>query len=262
MCVIRIWLSRDPSKISTSCTRYFISLLLRHHRAGRAAAQIGKRRRFPRLDRFAIKLERSLECEEAMEYTKLGNTGMDVSRICLGCIDEVVLATKVHGKMHADRMAPGYRARRSCEINKSLKRLGTDYVDLYQIHRWDYQTPIEETIEALHDLVRAGKVRISVPPPCSRGSSERHCTSPRSMAGPASSTCRITSTSSTAKTSGSIYSSEPRVLICHRADQDAIGRSAARLSHLLRLSRRGRCWGDVPHLHSNLPGIAFANKNF
>jgi hypothetical protein len=56
--------------------------------------------------------------------------------------------------------------------------------------------------------------------------------------------------------------SKPRVLICHRADQDAIGRSAARLSNLLRLSRRGRCWGDVPHLHSNLPGIALANKNF
>lgn len=45
------------------------------------------------------------------------------------------------------------------EIDKSLKRLGTDYVDLYQIHRWDYDTPIEETLEALHDVVKAGKVR-------------------------------------------------------------------------------------------------------
>ena len=45
------------------------------------------------------------------------------------------------------------------EIDKSLKRLGTDYVDLYQIHRWDYQTPIEETMEALHDVVKAGKAR-------------------------------------------------------------------------------------------------------
>ena len=45
------------------------------------------------------------------------------------------------------------------EIDKSLKRLGTDYVDLYQIHRWDYNTPIEETMEALHDVVKAGKVR-------------------------------------------------------------------------------------------------------
>jgi aryl-alcohol dehydrogenase-like predicted oxidoreductase len=45
------------------------------------------------------------------------------------------------------------------EIDKSLKRLGTDYVDLYQIHRWDYNTPIEETMEALHDVVKAGKAR-------------------------------------------------------------------------------------------------------
>ena len=45
------------------------------------------------------------------------------------------------------------------EIDNSLKRLGTDYVDLYQIHRWDYGTPIEETMEALHDIVKAGKVR-------------------------------------------------------------------------------------------------------
>jgi len=154
-----------------------------------------------------------------MEYTKLGNTGMDVSRICLGCMgfgdaehwihtwvlneensrpiikkalelginffdtanvysigkseeilgralkdlanrDEVVIATKVHGKMHDGPNGAGL-SRKSIlsEIDKSLKRLGTDYVDLYQIHRWDYQTPIEETMEALHDVVRAGKAR-------------------------------------------------------------------------------------------------------
>src|ERR1700746_1164442 len=46
-----------------------------------------------------------------------------------------------------------------CEIDASLRRLGTDYVDLYQIHRWDYETPIEETLEALHDAVKAGKAR-------------------------------------------------------------------------------------------------------
>src|ERR687883_286177 len=158
--------------------------------------------------------------EEAhMDYTKLGNTGMDVSRICLGCMgfgdaerwihkwvldednsrpiiqkalelginffdtanvyslgtseeilgralkdfanrDEVVIATKVHGKMHEGPNGAGLsRKAILSEIDNSLKRLGTDYVDLYQIHRWDYQTPIEETMEALHDVVRAGKAR-------------------------------------------------------------------------------------------------------
>ena len=155
-----------------------------------------------------------------MEYVKLGNTGMDISRICLGCMsfgdaerwpthpwvlneeesrliikkalelginffdtanvysigrseeiigkalkdfakrDEVVLATKVHGKMHEGPNGSGL-SRKSImsEIDKSLKRLNTDYVDLYIIHRWDYNTPIEETMEALHDIVKAGKAR-------------------------------------------------------------------------------------------------------
>src|ERR1700724_2561926 len=154
-----------------------------------------------------------------MEYTKLGNSGVDVSRICLGCMgfgdaergvhkwvlneensrpiikkaldlginffdtanvysigkseeilghalkdfanrDEVVIATKVHGKMHDGPNGAGLsRKAILSEIDKSLKRLGTDYVDLYQIHRWDYQTPIEETMAALHEVVRAGKAR-------------------------------------------------------------------------------------------------------
>ncbi len=154
-----------------------------------------------------------------MDYTKLGNTGMDVSRICLGCMgfgdaerwvhkwvlnednsrpiikkaldlginffdtaniysigtseqilgralrdfaqrDEVVIATKVHGKMH-DGPNGGGLSRKAIlsEIDKSLTRLETDYVDLYQIHRWDDHTPIEETMEALHDVVKAGKAR-------------------------------------------------------------------------------------------------------
>ncbi|WP_127593004.1 aldo/keto reductase [Paenibacillus lautus] len=154
-----------------------------------------------------------------MEYVKLGNTGLDVSRICLGCMgfgvaerwihqwvlneensrpiikkalelginffdtanvysdgtseeivgralkdyanrDEIVLATKVHFRMHEGPNGMGL-SRKSImsEIDKSLKRLGTDYVDLYQIHRWDYDTPIEETMEALHDVVKAGKAR-------------------------------------------------------------------------------------------------------
>jgi aryl-alcohol dehydrogenase-like predicted oxidoreductase len=74
--------------------------------------------------------------------------------------DEVVIATKVHGKMHDGPNGAGLsRKAILSEIDHSLKRLGTDYVDLYQIHRWDYQTPIEETMEALHDVVRAGKAR-------------------------------------------------------------------------------------------------------
>jgi aryl-alcohol dehydrogenase-like predicted oxidoreductase len=154
-----------------------------------------------------------------MDYTKLGNTGLDVSRICLGCMgfgdperwihqwvlkeddsrpiirkaldlgitffdtanvyslgtseeilgralkdyanrDEVAIATKVHGRMHEGPNGAGLsRKAILSEIDKSLNRLGTDYVDLYIIHRWDYETPIEETMEALHDVVRAGKAR-------------------------------------------------------------------------------------------------------
>ncbi|MGN6715253.1 Predicted oxidoreductase [Anaerocolumna jejuensis DSM 15929] len=154
-----------------------------------------------------------------MEYVKLGNTGMDVSRICLGCMsfgdpgswihqwvlkeeesreiikraldlginffdtanvyslgkseeilgralkdygnrEEIVIATKVHGKMSEGPNGGGLSRKEIFnEIDKSLKRLGTDYVDLYIIHRWDYNTPIEETMEALHDVVKAGKAR-------------------------------------------------------------------------------------------------------
>jgi aryl-alcohol dehydrogenase-like predicted oxidoreductase len=157
--------------------------------------------------------------ERSMEYVKLGRTGLDVSRICVGCMsygdpergshkwtlpekesiesvqhalklginffdtanvysdgtseefvgkalkrfakrDEVVLATKVHGRMHEGPNGAGLsRKAILSEIDHSLKRLQTDYVDLYQIHRWDYQTPIEETLEALNDVVRAGKAR-------------------------------------------------------------------------------------------------------
>jgi len=157
--------------------------------------------------------------EDHMDYAKLGNTGMDVSRICLGCMgfgdaerwihkwvlneensrpiikhalelginffdtanvyslgtseeilgralkdfaqrDEVVIATKLHSKMREGPNGGGLsRKTILSEIDHSLKRLGTEYVDLYIIHRWDYQTPIEETMEALHDVVKVGKAR-------------------------------------------------------------------------------------------------------
>ncbi|MEV4865319.1 aldo/keto reductase [Streptomyces ossamyceticus] len=154
-----------------------------------------------------------------MEYVKLGSTGLDVSRICVGCMsfglpgrgthewtldeeasrplirraldaglnffdtanvysdgtseeivgralaeftrrDEIVIATKVNGAMHQGPNAWGLsRKAIMTEIDNSLRRLGTDYVDLYQIHRFDPNTPVEETMEALHDVVKAGKAR-------------------------------------------------------------------------------------------------------
>jgi len=74
--------------------------------------------------------------------------------------EEIVLATKVFYPMHKGPNGGGL-SRKSImhEIDQSLRRLGTDYVDLYQIHRFDYHTPIEETLEALHDVVKAGKAR-------------------------------------------------------------------------------------------------------
>jgi aryl-alcohol dehydrogenase (NADP+) len=154
-----------------------------------------------------------------MQYTRLGHTGLEVSRICLGCMsfgepkqgshewtldeaasrpilraaweaginfydtanvyslgsseeivgkvllemaprDELVLATKVNGEMRKGPNGAGLsRKAILSEIDNSLRRLGTDYVDLYQIHRFDPVTPIEETLEALNDVVRAGKAR-------------------------------------------------------------------------------------------------------
>jgi aryl-alcohol dehydrogenase-like predicted oxidoreductase len=154
-----------------------------------------------------------------MEYVKLGHTGLDVSRLCLGCMtfgvpdrgphpwtldedkgrpiirqaveaginffdtanvysdgtseeivgralkdfarrEEIVIATKVHGRMHRGPNGAGLSRKAILqEIDNSLRRLGTDYVDLYQIHRFDYDVPIEETLEALHDVVKAGKAR-------------------------------------------------------------------------------------------------------
>jgi 1-deoxyxylulose-5-phosphate synthase len=154
-----------------------------------------------------------------VNYKNLGNTGLKVSELCLGCMtygvpergdhpwtlpeeqsrllirqavdaginyfdtantysdgtseeivgralkdfirrDEAVIATKVYFPMHKGPNGGGLsRKAILTEIDASLRRLGTDYVDLYQIHRWDYSTPIEETLEALHDVVKSGKAR-------------------------------------------------------------------------------------------------------
>jgi 1-deoxyxylulose-5-phosphate synthase len=154
-----------------------------------------------------------------MEYIKLGRTGLDVSRICLGCMsygdpagkpqpwslgeresrpffkqavelginffdtanvyslgaseeitgralqeyakrDEIVLATKLFSRMRPGPNGAGLSRKAVFqEVDASLRRLGMDYIDLYQIHRWDDSTPIEETLEALHDVVKAGKAR-------------------------------------------------------------------------------------------------------
>ena len=154
-----------------------------------------------------------------MKYNNLGNSGLKVSELCLGCMtygvpergdhpwtlpeeqsrplirqaleaginffdtantysdgtseeivgralkdfarrEDVVIATKVFFPMNKGANATGL-SRKSImtEIDNSLRRLGTDYVDLYQIHRWDARTPVEETLEALHDVVKMGKAR-------------------------------------------------------------------------------------------------------
>ena len=74
--------------------------------------------------------------------------------------EAVVIATKLYGRMRDEPNGQGLsRKEIFYELEQSLRRLETDYVDLYQIHRWDYETPIEETLEALHDVVKSGKVR-------------------------------------------------------------------------------------------------------
>jgi len=89
-----------------------------------------------------------------------GHSEEVVGRAIHGRRDEVIVATKVWGKMREGPNGAGLSRKAILgEIDNSLKRLETDYVDLYQIHRWDYETPIEETMEALNDVVRAGKAR-------------------------------------------------------------------------------------------------------
>ncbi len=86
-------------------------------------------------------------------------TGRLLSKL-FGMREEYVVATKVHGKTMPGENGQGLsRKHIMASIDASLKRLGSDYVDLYQIHRFDHRTPIEETMDALHDVVKAGKVR-------------------------------------------------------------------------------------------------------
>lgn len=88
------------------------------------------------------------------------------------------------------------------EIDNSLKRLGTDYVDLYIIHRWDYNTPIEETMEALHDVVKSGKARYIGASAMYAWQFQKHYMWPRKIAGLALYPCKITLISSTEKRKG------------------------------------------------------------
>ncbi len=98
--------------------------------------------------------------------------------------EDYVLATKVGLPMGDGPNERGLSRRRVLAgIDGSLARLGVDHVDLYQVHRWDPETPIAETMEALHNVVRAGKARSWVPRPCTRGSSRRRSTSPTGTAG-------------------------------------------------------------------------------
>ena len=78
----------------------------------------------------------------------------------LAAREDVVIATKVHGRMRESEYRGGLSRKHIMDaVDASLRRLGTDYIDLYQIHRFDPTTPVEETMEALHDIVRAGKAR-------------------------------------------------------------------------------------------------------
>jgi aryl-alcohol dehydrogenase-like predicted oxidoreductase len=119
------------------------------------------------------------------------------------CREDYVLATKVNGPMGE---APNDRGLSRVHvldgIDASLRRLGVDHVDLYQIHRFDPDTPVEETMEALHDCVRSGKVRYLGPRAWRPGSSPRPSMPPTGVAGPALCPCRTTTTCSTGRKSG------------------------------------------------------------
>ena len=117
----------------------------------RKAGHSSKKRLNPGINFFDTANRYSLGSSEEI----LGRAIKDFARR-----DEVVIATKVYGRMRPGPNGAGLsRKAIFAEIDNSLRRLGMDYVDLYQIHRFDHETPIEETLEALHDVVKAGKAR-------------------------------------------------------------------------------------------------------
>jgi aryl-alcohol dehydrogenase-like predicted oxidoreductase len=109
---------------------------------------------------FREALERGINFFDTADIYSLGHSEEITGRALRDFArrEEVVVATKVHGQMGAGANSGGLSRKHILEgIDNSLKRLGMDYVDLYQIHRFDPSTPIEETVEALHDVVKAGK---------------------------------------------------------------------------------------------------------
>jgi len=106
-------------------------------------------------------LEVGINCFDTANVYSLGSSEEFVGRALADMTqrEDVIIATKVHGRMRPGRFGAGLSRKAIMhEVDESLRRLGTDYIDLYQIHRWDHRTPIEETMEALHDLVKVGKV--------------------------------------------------------------------------------------------------------
>ena len=109
--------------------------------------------------------------------------------------DDIVVATKVYFPVRDGPGGSGLSRKAIMEqIDASLSRLGTDYVDLYQIHRFDPETPVEETMEALHDVVKAVRPATSAPPAWPRGGSPSCSTWPSRTAGRSSSPCRTSTT--------------------------------------------------------------------
>lgn len=106
-------------------------------------------------------LEAGINCFDTANVYSLGSSEEIVGRALADLTnrEDVVIATKVRGRMRPGTFGEGLSRKAVMhEVDESLRRLGTDYIDLYQIHRWDHRTPIEETMEALHDLIKSGKV--------------------------------------------------------------------------------------------------------